>query len=175
MKTPRGTAIRIFLGLLALGLAARSAVSTNVPFSAKAPGMPSQCYNDSAPRRSAAEADWESVGQNSHIAGSAMTKGVLSCLSCHDGTVAPADKSYARSTGYAGPEHYEGSGSHPVGVDYGQAMRSRPDEYNDPRANPGIRLSDNKVTCLSCHDPETPRNFKMPGEQTNLCLTCHRL
>lgn len=108
-------------------------------------------------------------------ASSPMSQGVFSCLSCHDGTIAPVDRSYAGNSGYAGPGHGADSASHPVGMDYMQVMRSRPGDYHDPRTNPGIRLSENKVTCLSCHDKEVSRNFGAPGSQTALCLTCHKL
>ncbi|MEK7720837.1 MAG: cytochrome c3 family protein [Elusimicrobiota bacterium] len=107
-----------------------------------------------------------------YAASSPMSQGVFSCLSCHDGTIAPVDSSYA---GYAGPAHEAAFASHPVGMDYMQVMRSRPDDYNDPATNSGIRLSDNKVTCLSCHDRDSAGNFKVAGSQTSLCLTCHKL
>jgi len=115
-------------------------------------------------------------GDSAFYAASApMSQGVFSCLSCHDGTIAPVDSSYSGNSGYAGPSHEGSVASHPVGVDYMQVMRSRPDDYNDPRTNPGIRLSDNKVTCLSCHDKDAAGSFKVPGSQSSLCLTCHKL
>ena len=110
-----------------------------------------------------------------YAASAPMSQGVFSCLSCHDGTIAPVDSSYSGNSGYAGPSHEGSVASHPVGVNYMQVMRSRPDDYNDPRTNPGIRLSDNKVTCLSCHDKDAAGSFKVPGSQSSLCLTCHKL
>ena len=115
------------------------------------------------------------VDSDFYAASSPMSQGVFSCLSCHDGTIAPVDSSYAGNAGYAGPEHEADSASHPVGMDYMQVMHSRPGDYNDPRTNPGIHLSDNKVTCLSCHGKEVSRNFGAPGSQTSLCLTCHKV
>lgn len=110
-----------------------------------------------------------------YAASAPMSQGVFSCLSCHDGTIAPVDSSYAGNAGYDGPSHGGGSASHPVGIDYAQVMRDHPDDYNDPAMNPGIRLSDNKVTCLSCHDRDSAGSFKVAGSQTSLCLTCHKL
>ncbi len=115
------------------------------------------------------------TGETAHAANSSMARGVFSCLSCHDGTIAPVDSSYSGNSGYPDPAYDGGSASHPVGMDYMEVMRRRPGDYNDPRTNPGIRLSDNKVTCLSCHDKEVSRGFGVPGSQTSLCLACHKL
>lgn len=127
-------------------------------------------------RRPCSRASAEISGDSSFYAARApMSQGVFSCLSCHDGTIAPVDSSYSGNSGFAGPSHEGSVASHPVGVDYMQVLRSRPDDYNDPQTTPGIRLSDNKVTCLSCHDKDGSGNFKVPGSQSSLCLTCHKL
>lgn len=127
-------------------------------------------------RRPCSRASATVLPDSSFYAASApMSQGVFSCLSCHDGTIAPVDSSYSGNSDFAGPSHESRLASHPVGVDYLQVMRSRPDDYNDPLVTPGIRLSDNKVTCLSCHDKDGAGNFKIPGSQTSLCLTCHKL
>ncbi|MDA8244846.1 MAG: hypothetical protein M0025_12110 [Elusimicrobia bacterium] len=141
------------------------------------PGLAPQCLSGGLPHRAAAAAAWDGGGAlAAGVQSSPMAQGVYSCLSCHDGTVAPADKSYSAALGFSGGAPEGGSaGNHPVGVDYGEAMRARPGEYNDPHSNPDIRLSGNKVTCLSCHASELTAGLQMPGGQTALCLSCHRL
>lgn len=99
------------------------------------------------------------------------------CLHCHDGLVT------------------ERLGNHPVGVRYGDAWRSEPDEY---RALAGeelsARLVNGRVSCASCHGLkqtnrrliESPMpNLRPPEVCTasntlltgyggrDLCLSCH--
>lgn len=141
----------------------------------KKAGLPADLRDSIRERRPCSRAAATLRDSDFYAASAPMSQGVFSCLSCHDGTIAPVDSSYAGNAGYYGPSHGGGPASHPVGIDYAQVMRDHPGDYNDPATDPGIRLSDNKVTCLSCHDRDSAGNFKVAGSQTSLCLTCHKL
>ncbi|MEK7287252.1 MAG: hypothetical protein AAB091_01660 [Elusimicrobiota bacterium] len=100
------------------------------------------------------------------------------CLSCHDGAAALNDAipgPLADGVHSSGAKKINSDNSHPVGMDYYSAMKSRPGQYNNPASTPDIRLEGNRVTCLSCHKNSTALQAKRPGALTALCMTCHRL
>ncbi|MHC4235770.1 MAG: cytochrome c3 family protein, partial [Planctomycetota bacterium] len=67
---------------------------------------------------------------------------------------------------------------HPVGARYPTGDRkfqplSRVEQFDR------IRLFDGKVECSSCHDPhdsyDQPYLLVMPNDESQLCMSCHRL
>ena len=112
-------------------------------------------------------------GRDSLQAGGAQT-GL--CLSCHDGTVAPALRAHLVSSTDAGRHpHVEGSGNnHPVGVDYLTVFRLNPDAYNDPTLNPKIVLEEGKVGCVSCHATHDLSLVSAGNVRHEVCIECHR-
>lgn len=100
--------------------------------------------------------------------------GVNSCLSCHDGTVAPDAFGSLRS---AASGNFLGQGKgHPVGVAYPASLRHgdavfRPSATLDCR----VRLTGGQVTCNSCHSLYSKESalLVMRNDNSALCLTCH--
>ncbi len=72
------------------------------------------------------------------------------CLGCHDGTMATD----VAMKGAGGSYQVSGfrTANHPVGMFYDEYAKRKPQEYR-PRhlLHRGIRLTEGKVTCLSCH------------------------
>lgn len=67
------------------------------------------------------------------------------------------------------------SNDHPVGIVYSSSPKLNPAPQGGKFAN-GVRLIDNKVECLSCHNPHDPTNapFLVTSDnQSALCYTCH--
>jgi hypothetical protein len=96
------------------------------------------------------------------------TTGSRSCVSCHDGTAAPA---ISQGTGSA----YAGVTSHPVGISYAEAASRHPGTYVPPSQLPKeIVLVGGKVECTTCHDGTSTLPHRVAGE-SELCLACHRL
>lgn len=127
----------------------------------------------------------------------------LLCLSCHDGTIAVDTILNMPSTGVTlGSKHgsmkvpYETvydcaachsgwirdfsgtflgtdlSNNHPVSIEY---SASDPGLKPLPLAN-GLKLVDNKVECVSCHDVHNPQYrpfLRIPDTGSALCYTCH--
>jgi len=111
----------------------------------------------------------------------------LLCLTCHDGAIAEeihlgdgqgAVSQVARSTAILDGRIRFPLGSHPVGIRY--------DEHNSqlhPKATVEadrlVRLPENRVECVSCHDPHGTEGHKYMLVKSNrrsaLCLSCHRL
>lgn len=121
----------------------------------------------------------------------------LSCLSCHDGTIAldniankgnyPAPASLGGfimgfaniGAGRAAGSTNDLSNDHPIGIDY-------PADGSSPGFNPlaslgALRLysfgGTNRVECASCHDPHrespTHRFERISNDGSAMCLTCH--
>ena len=110
------------------------------------------------------------------------------CLSCHDGTVAlgtTVGSGTIPVSGSMSPETVLGQnlgGDHPVAlrpVDDGQIY---PGLAQTPAvsADPAVTLPEDRVECLSCHDPHIQNNDPARGkflvrsnEGGALCLACH--
>ncbi|HAZ09394.1 MAG TPA: hypothetical protein DCZ01_12955 [Elusimicrobia bacterium] len=98
------------------------------------------------------------------------------CLSCHDGSIAPALKSHS-SLAAGSRRQFQaidfGAG-HPVGVDYLAAFHRSPDDYNDPALNPKIILEEGKVGCPSCHVTHDLNAVSASNVRDEACMDCHR-
>ena len=90
------------------------------------------------------------------------------CLSCHDGTISKMPSVAVK----AGVWRHGTNLSHPIGVRYPRDGDFISKEFLPER----IRLFDEKVGCLSCHDPYTKeRNLLViNNRRSQLCLSCHR-
>ncbi len=86
------------------------------------------------------------------------------CLSCHDGTVGKQIQ-YCMQDCASHAVHSVGRTYPPRGMQH---------EYATPGwlQNRGIRLFDNKVSCISCHDLAKQGKYHLAVE-TGLCQTCH--
>ena len=114
--------------------------------------------------------DSTAFGRESMQAGGVQTD---LCMSCHDGTVAPALRAHYGSSG--SKAHQSGaSANHPVGVDYLSVFRLKPDSYNDPTLNPKIILEGGKVGCVSCHATHDPSVVSAGNIRQEVCTECHR-
>ncbi|MCO6435930.1 MAG: cytochrome C [Phycisphaerae bacterium] len=113
--------------------------------------------------------------------------GTLSCLRCHDGTIARdsfgGDDGGRRSipTPYTShPGFFKAgirTGNHPVGVKYPRFE----DGYKmitTVTARGDVILPAGRVECVSCHDPhnmaELPYMLVVSNARSALCLTCHK-
>lgn len=108
--------------------------------------------------------------------------GTLSCLRCHDGTVASSTGTGVVSGGSINKQHpgaftpaHEKS-DHPVGVKYpafGKGYHAQTSVVAK-----GVPLPDGRVECVSCHDPHNEAGVKhmlvISNVRSALCLTCHK-
>lgn len=82
------------------------------------------------------------------------------CLSCHDGLLG---------------EHPM---NHPFNVNYRDARQNhRSADLKSPQELPSaIRLVDDRVVCVSCHDMNStlPNNLVLSMERSELCIACHK-
>ncbi len=94
----------------------------------------------------------------------------LSCMSCHDGSIAPLADAELPS---ADPDHGQ---SHPVEVSYDDAVMRHPRDYTPTAAlPPALVLNSGRVTCVTCHHPDSTERFRvsLPMEGSRLCRACH--
>lgn len=114
----------------------------------------------------------------------------LTCLSCHDGTIALGDL-LSKTTRVsmvggvttlpAGNSNLETdlSDDHPVSIAYTTALAAaRNGELVDPSTLTGKVRLDNRgqLQCTSCHDPHDNTNGKfltVPNTASALCVSCH--
>ena len=108
--------------------------------------------------------------------------GTLTCLRCHDGTMASDMRPGVAEGPFVSKLHPglfasgHGSSDHPVGVEY---PRVEEDFRLVPLVvGPGrVQLPDGNVECTSCHDPHNdlalPAMLVMSNDRSALCLTCH--
>jgi len=109
--------------------------------------------------------------------------GTLSCLRCHDGTVAKetiAGVSKARYVNSRNPGIFgaiHGGTDHPVGVQYPLVNKGF-HPVTSVMAKGTVVLPDGRVECISCHDPHNtsgaPHFLVSTNVRSALCLTCHR-
>jgi predicted CXXCH cytochrome family protein len=114
----------------------------------------------------------------------------LTCLSCHDGTIALGEllsrsKSVTMSGGVttmpAGNSNLgtDLSDDHPVSITYNSALAAaRNGELVNPATLTGRVKLDNRgqLQCTSCHDPHDNSSGKflvMPNTASALCMSCH--
>lgn len=100
------------------------------------------------------------------------------CMGCHDGSVAAmADVSFPAAPGFAGEPHDSGNGAHPIDLDYEASAQRRPGSFTPVSALPReVTLQDGKITCLTCHRPDSQERFRvsLSMDGSGLCLSCHR-
>ncbi len=99
-----------------------------------------------------------------------------SCLSCHDGSLAPVAQTQVRPSGIWRHIGYSGRNSHPIGVSYESAARRKKYGYRVFEDLPSpIQLPGGNVECVSCHNiySENDHLLVMNNEGSRLCLTCH--
>ncbi|MBI1921333.1 MAG: cytochrome C [Geobacter sp.] len=89
------------------------------------------------------------------------------CLSCHDGTI-------ASSVGICTVDCTV-SDSHPVEKEYPPLGREAKFASIDNVVAAGIKLLDNKIGCISCHDitNQSESHLRIPNENSGLCTVCH--
>lgn len=101
-----------------------------------------------------------------------------SCMACHDGSVASrADVRLPAASWWPEPEAAQ-EGSHPVDVDYEEAALRRPGSLvAQALLPPTVQLLGGRVTCLSCHHPDSAQRFRtsLPMDGSALCRACHTL
>jgi hypothetical protein len=81
------------------------------------------------------------------------------CMQCHDGS-----KAANATTGHRFDIEYQ---------IYGKELRLEPEKFN-----PKVVLADGKVTCMSCHEPQSTLRYHLAaptdGEVAKrLCVACH--
>ncbi|MFA5865585.1 MAG: cytochrome c3 family protein [Phycisphaerae bacterium] len=113
-------------------------------------------------------------------------KSSLMCLGCHDGAIAdevPVESGtmIVSQVGNSRPGLERGIGyplgSHPIGVRY----QLHSDKYvaRATVAAKGFLLPENRVECISCHDPHGTTGIRhllvKSNRRSALCLSCHQL
>lgn len=109
--------------------------------------------------------------------------GTTSCLKCHDGTVARETFNVPREprpTFRSDLDSFmaaHGGTDHPVGVEYPE-LRKGYRAVTTVLARGTVQLPENRVECVSCHDPHASAGIdKMlvtSNARSALCLTCHQ-
>jgi len=105
------------------------------------------------------------------------------CLSCHDGNTA-RDTFGDEIGGLTMPARSRIAAdgdlrtNHPVGVRYPIGERKY-QPLSRVEQSGAIRLFDGRVECSSCHDPHNSYDqsylLVMPNDESQLCMSCHRL
>lgn len=109
-------------------------------------------------------------------------QGTLTCLRCHDGTVAKAIVAGVKKPRFASKfnpglfRSGHGTSDHPVGMPYPNVKKGfRP--MTAVVAGGAVTLPAGNVECVSCHDPHGQSGEKYMLVSTiarsALCLTCH--
>jgi predicted CXXCH cytochrome family protein len=155
-------------------------------------GLCSQCHDPSSPQRRdrhalmlrRAHLRWpddhagRSASSTSTAPAGLFDPESETCLTCHDGSV-------ATDIGHDSPGFTVGAGGralgfpggHPIGVEYPRSpLRRRGAPLRAPNMlDDRIRLYDNRVACMTCHNPYAPRRdlLVMSNAGSALCLKCH--
>ena len=109
--------------------------------------------------------------------------GTLSCLQCHDGTIAKDATGAVNRDRFANKHNPglfatgHGRTDHPVSVVYPKIAKDyRP--ATSVLSGWKVTLPDGKVECSSCHDPHNESGEKhmlvMSNARSAMCLKCHR-
>ncbi len=143
------------------------------------------CHMPHEPRDPKDAPLWDASADLSRRFGSAIRGAASShlCMRCHDGTIAkdtvtgtPADPlAFAQHPGTFETGH--GTSNHPVGVAYPQLDKGfRPSA--SVVAGGAVTLPDQRVECVSCHDPHNQSGadpmLVRDNNRSALCLTCHK-
>lgn len=116
-------------------------------------------------------------GQSTDSSGARLDESSASCLTCHDGSLAPDEGIPDLEPGVWHHDGYSGSTSHPLGVDYRAAQMRKRRGFREISQLPDvIKLPDGKVECVSCHNlySHNQHLLAISNEGSRLCLTCHR-
>ncbi len=109
--------------------------------------------------------------------------GTLMCIRCHDGTIArDTIPTETRKTRFVYTQHPglfstgHGTSDHPVGIKFPN-IDSGFHPANIVTADGAVTLPDDRVECISCHDPHNQSGVDKMLVKSNkgsaLCLTCH--
>ncbi|MCP4589810.1 MAG: cytochrome c3 family protein [bacterium] len=124
-------------------------------------------------------------GYRPSLADSKPGSGTLSCLQCHDGTIAKDAAAAAalpkkRLTNTFHPGRFatgHGRTDHPVGIRYPKIAKGYP-SATSVISGWKVKLPEGKVECTSCHDPHDESAEKhmlvMSNARSALCLKCHK-
>ncbi len=95
----------------------------------------------------------------------------MACLSCHDGSLGGRDDVKVGVFSHG----YDPQASHPIGVKYRRAVRSKGGLRPIGQLNKKVLLVDGMVGCASCHDPYSTEKKKLVvnNDRAQLCLECH--
>jgi predicted CXXCH cytochrome family protein len=99
------------------------------------------------------------------------------CLSCHDGVVAGNVHVMYRNTPGQKTNSYDGKSVHPIGMNYAAYAAMDPLDYKPaPAFNSKMIFVNNRVGCLTCHNPMNPeeKHLVMSDYRSALCTTCHK-
>lgn len=116
-------------------------------------------------------------GQSAGSSGARLDESSAACLTCHDGSLAPDEGIPDLEPGIWRHGGGYSSSSHPLGVDYREAMIRKRRDYREISTLPDVvKLPDGKVECVSCHNlySHNKHLLAISNEGSRLCLTCHR-
>jgi predicted CXXCH cytochrome family protein len=96
----------------------------------------------------------------------------MHCLGCHADGYAGGAVSVSRNGVL---RHSSGSAPHPIGRSYREASRRGGFHPEHRLAQNKVKLSDGKVSCISCHEAYKQEHGKLVAAnvRSGLCLTCH--
>lgn len=102
------------------------------------------------------------------------------CLSCHDGVSALSITANLKNNPYKesrlrGRDYKMVGMDHPIGMDYNKYAASSKDYKPISATNNKMIFVNDKVGCLTCHNPLIPEkgHLVMSDRNSALCLTCH--
>ncbi|MDD5176549.1 MAG: cytochrome c3 family protein [Sterolibacterium sp.] len=97
----------------------------------------------------------------------------LHCLGCHAGGHAPGGSVSVSRNGVL--RHASGSAPHPIGRSFREASSRGRFHPESQLAQKKIKLSDGKISCISCHEAYKKDHGKLVVslDRSGLCLSCH--
>ena len=98
------------------------------------------------------------------------------CLSCHDGTIAPADPQRTIPVGSSAVLGSDLRDDHPVSFVYDAALASSDGQLKPAPLFPADLDGNRKLQCTSCHDPHDDQHGEFlvnSNENSALCHLCH--
>jgi len=89
------------------------------------------------------------------------------CLSCHDGTIGSSVSSCTVDC--------TADGSHSIEKEYPPAGEESKYATVESILAAGIKLSGNRVACISCHDlaNQSTSHLRISNDSSGLCAACH--